>query len=186
MTRSDKKETYIAQVTKVDLDKAVEQAHRLRQYHHKNIMRYVDDYIDDTWLGRVHICLLGNCSGGDLRSFIKQHAGKPEFFGNVYWKYFRGLIDGLVEVHSRNELHGKVQPENIFLDGPDESSRVLKLGLFGQENQSQQDEALNAYLSPETISSGIHLASSDVWAAGVILHELFTGPVPHSNSTDSL
>lgn len=39
-----------------------------------------------------------------------------------------------------------------------------------------------AYMSPEAFNHSCYSEKSDVWALGVILHEMLTGDVPHLTS----
>ena len=117
---------------KSQLESANKEALRLKSYHHKNIVRYVDSFMDSSDYGKVHWLIMENCNGGELRGFLKEHAGKKENT-EVYIKYFSDIIEGLVEIHGRKQMHRDLKPENIFILilGNSAIDHVLKLGDFG-------------------------------------------------------
>ena len=102
ITRQDTKETFIVKVNKnqTDLEDSKVEGDRLKSYHHKNIVRYVDNFVYNTGIGRAHFLIMENCEGGELREFIKNSGGKKENL-KVYLKYFSDIIEGLVEIHGR-------------------------------------------------------------------------------------
>jgi len=114
------------------LESANKEALRLKSYHHKNIVRYVDNFIDSSGYGKAHLLIMEFCDGGELRGFLKKHAGKQENT-EVYIKYFSDIIEGLSEIHSRKQMHRDLKPENIFIliVGKSAIEHVLKLGDFG-------------------------------------------------------
>jgi len=116
LTRQDTGELFIAKVNKHShqLSSAKEEAVRLKQYHHKNIVRYVDNFEDESGYGRVHLLIMENCNGGELRAFLKEHSGKKDY-SDIYIKYFSDIVEGLAEIHARKQMHRDLKPENIFV-----------------------------------------------------------------------
>ena len=117
---------------KKQVESANEEALRLKSYHHKNIVRYVDNFLHSSDFGQVHILIMEHCDGGEFRGFLEKHAGKQENT-EVYIKYLSDIIEGLVEIHSRKQMHRDLKPENIFILilGKSAIEHVLKLGDFG-------------------------------------------------------
>lgn len=111
--------------------------------------------------------------------------------------------EGLAEAHSAGIVHGDLKPQNLFLaeeastsstDDGERSSRVLKILDFGMATpvDDREDEgtvawfASPAYLAPEQIRDPLNVdARADVWALGVILHELIAGGLPFTAETVS-
>ena len=110
--------------------------------------------------------------------------------------------EGLAEAHSAGVVHGDLKPQNLFLTGASDAaatdqggeSRVLKILDFGMATPAddREDEgtavwfASPAYLSPEQIRDPASVdARADVWALGVILHELIAGGLPFAADTVS-
>ncbi len=112
--------------------------------------------------------------------------------------------EGLAEAHSAGIIHGDLKPQNLFLagdpsasttDGHTSDSRVLKILDFGMATPMEEDEdegqggawfASPAYLAPEQIRDPRAIdARVDIWALGVILHQLISGNLPFSSDTVS-
>lgn len=90
---------------------------------------------------------------------------------------------GLVFLHrTKHQLHRDIKPENVLLD----SSGQLKLTDFGISKQLDKTYGLTntfvgtlVYMSPERMGGKNYSYSADVWALGIILHELATGAHPY-------
>jgi eukaryotic-like serine/threonine-protein kinase len=94
----------------------------------------------------------------------------------------------VTEAHSHGIIHRDLKPANLFL-AREGSETVLKVVDFGiskvasddgvRLTQTQSAFGTPLYMAPESVRSA-KLADerTDVWALGVILHELVTGHVP--------
>src|SRR5262245_58394880 len=76
-----------------------------------------------------------------------------------------GVLKGLAHAHDLGLVHGALRPENVIVDTSG-TSKLVDLGLPGRPN---------AYWSPEQRTTLRTERLSDVYAAGVMLHELLTG-----------
>jgi len=92
----------------------------------------------------------------------------------------RHLAAGLGAIHEAGLAHGDVRPETLMLESRG-NARLIDLGvapLFPPPGTDPDaDRALGSprYLSPERIQGGAPSPAGDVWAAGVLLVEVFTG-----------
>lgn len=124
-----------------------------------------------------------NCAGGDLRGFINEKKGDPKHEA-LYRKYFKDIIEGLVEVHGRNQVHRDLKPENVFIALPS----TARLGDFGLLRDAAQSMTKGVgtlwYMSPEQHQDNKYGAFSDMWAVGIILYELYTGEHPFNSIID--
>ena len=92
------------------------------------------------------------------------------------------LLKGLHYAHSNQIIHRDIKPENIFVD----STLNLKIGDFGLALSSDDNLVTNpysivgtpSYMSPEQVRGAKLNAQSDLFSAGVVLVELFTGRNP--------
>jgi serine/threonine protein kinase len=102
LTRKDTGDQLICKLNRTRdlLENAKIEASRLKSYHHKNIVRYVDSFVQINGWDEAHFLIMENCNGGSLKDYIKQHGGKEEN-AETYIKYFSDIVDGLVEIHSR-------------------------------------------------------------------------------------
>jgi tetratricopeptide (TPR) repeat protein len=92
----------------------------------------------------------------------------------------RAVADAIAEAHRRGLVHADLKPENIVLPR-DGRVRVVDFGL-AKLARAAPDAASGtpAYMAPERWRGAPPTGAIDVWALGVILHELTTGkrPIP--------
>jgi Flp pilus assembly protein TadD len=88
------------------------------------------------------------------------------------------LLQGLAEAHRRGVFHGDAKPENLIFTG----LGVLKILDFGMAkfygNPDLNPSSISgtvAYMSPERAAGAPADCRADLWAAGVVLHEMLTG-----------
>lgn len=100
------------------------------------------------------------------------------------------LLKGLHYAHANQIIHRDIKPENIFVD----KSLNLKIGDFGLALSSEDNLVTNpysivgtpSYMSPEQVRGAKLNAQSDLFSAGVVLVELFTGKNPFLKENVSL
>ncbi len=90
------------------------------------------------------------------------------------------LLSALSAAHRCGLIHRDVKPENVLI-GPDGVVKVADFGLARAVSAQTMTTGLGgvlgtvAYLAPEQVERGIADARSDVYAAGLVLHEMLTG-----------
>ncbi|MET0552823.1 MAG: protein kinase [Vicinamibacteria bacterium] len=94
------------------------------------------------------------------------------------------ICRGLAAVHKAGIVHGDLKPQNVMVMG----NGVVKLMDFGvarQRLQREQSIGTSAgtplYMSPEQARGGELDERSDIYSAGVVMFELFTGSVPFTD-----
>jgi len=92
------------------------------------------------------------------------------------------ITDGLKAAHSKGIVHRDVKPGNVMVS-PSGQVRIMDFGLAGRfEPVSAEDRAATsgtvAYMSPEQLRGERADTRSDIWALGVVLHEMLTGKRP--------
>ena len=95
------------------------------------------------------------------------------------------VAEGLAAAHDVGVVHRDIKPGNLMLarDGV----KILDFGVarFADSRQFPDGRwpvGTMAYMSPEQVNGDETDARSDVWAAGVVIHEMVTGVVPFQGS----
>ncbi len=99
------------------------------------------------------------------------------------------LADGLAHAHAAGVIHRDIKPANLMFAG-DGSLKILDFGIakIAGEKLTRTGLVLGtlAYMSPEQAAGGILDHRSDLWALGVVFHEMLTGLPPFSASSIEL
>ncbi len=99
---------------------------------------------------------------------------------------FEQSLDGLEAAHKKEIVHRDLKPDNIFLTKGLRGARHVKLLDFGiarvkrntisgQRTQTGAVMGTPHYMSPEQLLGEQVDRRTDIWAMGVILHEMLTG-----------
>ena len=127
------------------------------------------------------------CEGGDLDAFIKTYGGKKEHW-ETYQKFIESILKGLAIFHGSKQLHRDIKPPNILLQGKkdDLKSLTTKIGDVGlARNVTNVDNSNRTlgigtphYWAPEQIRYEEYSLPADMFAAGIVFHELISGKHP--------
>ena len=103
-------------------------------------------------------------------------------------KIFSGILDGVEAAHFKGAYHRDLKPENVLIDKAEEAVAIADFGVasFNPEDVYTNVEtkpgtrlANFRYAAPEQREPGKHIDhTSDIFALGLILNELFTRKVP--------
>jgi aurora kinase, other len=91
-------------------------------------------------------------------------------------RFLGHVLSALSYLHSFEIMHRDVKPENLILCGD-----VIKLGDFGAACLGLTASDLcgtEEYMAPEMLPGVVYTHKVDLWAAGVLLHEMLTMQVP--------
>ena len=146
----------------------------LTRLDHPNVIRVRDLFEEH---GTAYL-VMDLVSGASLRRELDAQPGRrlaPERVRAV----MDGLVAALAAVHAESVYHLDVKPDNILL-AP--SGQILLID-FGAAKQGLGDggstqEFTVEYAAPEVLAGGGLGPESDVFSAGMVLHELLTGTRP--------
>ncbi len=135
-----------------------------RKVSHPNVCRVWD-------VGEAeghHYVSMEYVDGEDLASLLRRIGRLPE---DKAVEISRQLCAALAAAHDEGVLHRDLKPANIMLDG---RGRV-KLTDFGLAAVAEVRAGTPIYMAPEQLEGKEVSVKSDLYALGLVLHELFTG-----------
>jgi Protein kinase domain/ECF sigma factor len=150
-----------------------------RQVSHPNVCRVYDIGEAD---GLIYLTM-EYVDGEDLASLLRR-IGKLPY--DKALDIARGLCAGLAAARDKGMVHRDLKPANVMLDGKGHV-RITDFGLAGvAEDVRDPGSGTPAYMAPEQRRGKEVTRLSDIYALGIILHELFTGrrPSEESQNTD--
>ena len=148
-----------------------------RQISHPNVCRVYDIGEAEalTYLTMEYV------DGEDLASLLRRIGRLPH---DKAMEIARQLCAGVAAAHDKGVIHRDLKPANIMFDGQGHV-RITDFGLAGVSEQIRDVRSgTPAYMSPEQISGKEVSARSDIYALGIVLHELLTGKRPPLEPSD--
>ena len=97
-------------------------------------------------------------------------------------RIFRGIVEGVVYIHSNGIIHRDIKSNNIKITAGGEV-KLLDFGIARADSSPKLTVVGDVvgtfqYLSPEQLTGGTADLRSDIWALGVLLYEMLSGDVP--------
>ncbi len=139
-----------------------------RQISHPNVCRVYDigEAEGAAYLSMEYV------DGEDLASLLRRIGRLPR---DKALEIARQLCAGLAAAHDKGVVHRDLKPANIMLDGQGQL-RITDFGLAGVAGDVNDIRSgTPAYMAPEQRSGRAVTARSDIYALGMVLHEVFTG-----------
>ena len=110
--------------------------------------------------------------GEDLASLLRRIGRLPQ---DKALQIARQLCAGLAAAHERGVLHRDLKPANVMIDGAGTSDHRLRArGAAGRPGEDIRS-GTPAYMAPEQLAGREVTRTSDIYALGLVLYELFTG-----------
>lgn len=152
--------------------RGVSQCLNLKHPHLVALYDIARDETEQSWVVMEYV------AGPNLREVLDQSpTGLP---ADEVHRWFSGIAAGVNHLHSAGLVHRDLKPGNVFDD-----LGVVKVGDYGlskyisstQRGGHTESVGTFHYMAPE-IGRGQYGREIDIYAMGVILHELLTGNVP--------
>jgi len=167
---------------------------------HPNVLK-----VFSTFQSKNEIHILSEfIAGCDLWAVLQSNAAGVEGNGgeglpaNFVMFYSANVVEALTHVHGKGIAFRDLKPENVMVDG----EGFLKLIDFGFAKKIPYEVSLDVggkqlmpkshtmcgtpeYLAPEFITGEGHDHSVDLWALGVMIHEMVVGSSPFSTGSST-
>jgi eukaryotic-like serine/threonine-protein kinase len=117
-------------------------------------------------------------SGETLAARLDRHVRIPL---DEAMSILRQMMAGLATLHASGIIHRDIKPNNIMLDGAGAHVRlwITDFGLARAPDLTVAGQGMiagtPAYMAPELFLNQIPSQASDIFAFGLVLHEVFTG-----------
>ncbi|HYL38124.1 MAG TPA: serine/threonine-protein kinase [Bryobacteraceae bacterium] len=149
-----------------------------RQVSHPNVCRVYDigEAEGSAFISMEYV------DGEDLGGLLRRIGRLPS---DKATEIARKLCAGLAAAHAKGVLHRDLKPANIMIDGRGQVI-IMDFGLAALADQVAGAEVRNgtpAYMAPEQLAGKEVSERSDIYALGLVLHEIFTGQ-PAFKTTD--
>lgn len=152
----------------------VREARAAARLSHPNVVQVFDQGAE----GDVLYLAMEHLKGRTLREVLSE---RRVLTAREALTVIEPLLDALAVAHRLGIMHRDVKPENVILTD-DGRVKVADFGLARAATTSASTTGVLlgtvGYLSPELVARGVADARSDVYAAGIMLFEMFTGRLP--------
>jgi len=148
-----------------------------RQVTHKNVVRIHD-------LGEIDgikYITMPYIQGDDL-STVLHRDGKLPIARAL--RLIRQVAGGLAAAHEAGVVHRDLKPANVMI-GAEDLALIMDFGISASANEAASGAVVGTleYMAPEQSTGGAVDARADIYALGLILYEMLTGPRPAPGTT---
>ncbi len=158
------------------------EARTAREVSHFNVCKVHDLHTATTESGVVAFLSMEFVEGETLSRRIKRGPLKPDEAMGIA----RHLCAGLAQAHRQGVIHGDLKPANVILAKTADGKTRAVITDFGLAKFAAPDGSSIAsraggtrdYMAPELLLGGRVSAASDLYALGVLFHEMLTGHTP--------
>jgi serine/threonine protein kinase/ribosomal protein S18 acetylase RimI-like enzyme len=161
-----------------DANMQLNEAHRLKQLNHKNILKYHNVFLNKYSTETQFVCLcVEYCPGGDLSRVIQRSwSNKTHMNENDILRYTLEISEGLEYLHEQGIIHRDLKPQNVLL-AQDETLKIGDFGIsrvIGSSLVKTQCGTPN-YMSWEMLNKEAYNEMTDMYSLGVVILQMLTG-----------
>jgi serine/threonine-protein kinase len=164
------------------------EARTLAKLRHPNVVEVRDGGLTDEAVSRPYF-VMEQLNGMALREMLRRTHGGLGVLPAL--RIVTDILIGLDHAHNAGVIHRDIKPENVFLHRAQSAmtvAKILDFGiahlLLGQRLTGRYFLGTPRYAAPEQLRSETPTARTDIYAAGLVLHELLTGEAPFSKLKD--
>jgi serine/threonine protein kinase len=157
---------------------------RLSELNHDNIVKFFDSAFEDS-----HFVIIMEFIKGQALDEWLEHRYRASNSGVTFTDtqpIVKQLVQGMSAIHAIDIAHRDLKPANLVFDEVTGKLVIVDFGLSKQHNTNTTVTSANCqlgtllYMSPEQFKGDVKEISfeSDVWAIGVVWHEMLTNHTP--------
>jgi serine/threonine-protein kinase len=157
------------------VDRFVRERQILKAFLHPAYVRVRDLVAGDGLIALV----MEYVSGWDLRRHVGHSGGLPPA---LVAEIGLGVAEALAAAHDAGVVHCDLKPSNVLLAEPSGEARLTDCRVARLAHGFQGPAAWYTspeYVSPEVLGGGPPVPATDVYAFGLVLHEMLTGAPPY-------
>ena len=148
---------------------------------HPNLLRILDIHLRN----QPPFITMEAALGGDLHEYWLSHARKVE--PSEVTRIITEVLRGLHSLHDARVVHQDIKPQNILFS----ASGSVKITDYGISKSIQEQVRTGgsdgagtlAYMAPEQLQGQICDRRADLYAVGIMAHQLLTGRFPFTGTT---
>ncbi|KAK8100590.1 PHO system negative regulator [Apiospora kogelbergensis] len=153
---------------------AIREISLMKELKHENIVA-----LHDVIHTENKLMLVFEFMDGDLKKYMDTHGERGALKHNIIKSFMYQLLKGIDFCHQNRVLHRDLKPQNLLIS----PKGVLKLGDFGLArafgipvNTFSNEVVTLWYRAPDVLlGSRTYNTSIDIWSAGCIMAEMYTG-----------
>jgi serine/threonine protein kinase len=167
----------LAQIVRQDklLREILREAIAMARIQHENVVAFNTDDIERG-------CIVFEFVPNSLEQEIKRRRGTSSWFSlDEALSIFKGILEGLAAIHSKQIVHGDIKPANILLTGrltPKMSDFGMASILSAKKFPCSFFHGSNNWAASEVLLGEKPDFQSDLFSVGIIAYLLFTGQHP--------
>jgi serine/threonine protein kinase/tetratricopeptide (TPR) repeat protein len=161
------------------------EAFKALQVTHPNVCRVFELHTEDTVTGQIDFLTMELVEGETLAARLRREQQKNWLQTPEGMEIARQICAGLSAIHANSIVHRDLKPANIMLSrdtGAHIRAVIMDFGIaIGTDVFSSAARGTPAYVAPELWRGKPATVRSDIYALGVMLHEMSCGRKPFAD-----